>query len=67
MNPTVKLELSQEELQALAGLIDAGVKAMGLQAARPAAVLLGKMEEAVAAANAAQEAPAPAPDNKEGE
>lgn len=49
----IKIELTQDELTALAGLLDAGVKATGLSSARPAAVLLGKLEAAVAEANAA--------------
>lgn len=49
---TVTITLNNEELQALAGLLDAGVKAVGLQSVKPAASLLTKLEEAVAAANA---------------
>lgn len=48
---TVTLTLDQNELQALAGLLDAGVKATGLQSVKLAASLLTKLEEAVAAAN----------------
>lgn len=42
----IKLELTQEETQALAGLLDAGVKAVGLRAVKEAAVILAKLEEA---------------------
>ena len=41
-----KLELTDHELQALAGLLDAGVKALGLRAVKDAASLLTKLEEA---------------------
>ena len=40
------LDLTDDELQALAGLLDAGVKALGLRAVKDAATLLAKMEEA---------------------
>ena len=43
---TVKLELTQEETQALAGLLDAGVKSVGLRAVKDAASLLEKLEAA---------------------
>lgn len=42
----IKLELTQEETQALAGLLDAGVKAVGLPAVKDAAMLLAKLEAA---------------------
>lgn len=41
-----KIELTQDELQALAGLIDAGVKTLGLRAVKDAASLLEKLEAA---------------------
>ncbi len=44
----IKLEFTQNEFQALAGLIDAGVRASGLRAVREAAVILNKLEEAAA-------------------
>jgi hypothetical protein len=44
------LSLTPEELQALAGLLDAGVKAVGLRAVKDAASLLVKLEAAQAAA-----------------
>jgi hypothetical protein len=40
------LELTETELQALAGLLDAGVKAVGLRAVKDAAILLEKIENA---------------------
>ena len=48
---TVTITLDQNELQALAGLLDAGVKATGLQSVKLAASLLTKLEAAVAEAN----------------
>ena len=51
---TVTLTLNNEELQALAGLLDAGVKAVGLTSVKSAAALLVKLEAAVAEANAAE-------------
>lgn len=48
---TVTLTLNNEELQALAGLLDAGVKAVGLTSVKSAAALLVKLEAAVAEAN----------------
>jgi hypothetical protein len=47
----ITLTLDQNELQALAGLLDAGVKATGLQSVKLAASLLVKLEAAVAEAN----------------
>jgi len=41
-----KIEMTQQELQALAGLLDAGVKAIGLRAVKDAAALLDKIEAA---------------------
>ncbi len=51
----ITIELTQEELQALAGLLDAGVKATGLQGVKQAASILTKLEAAVAAANETKE------------
>jgi hypothetical protein len=42
------LELTDTEIQALAGLLDAGVKALGLRAVKDAASLLEKLEAATA-------------------
>ena len=43
------LQLTDHEIQALAGLMDAGVKALGLRAVKDAATLLAKLEEATQA------------------
>lgn len=51
---TVTLTLNNDELQALAGLLDAGVKAVGLNSVKSAAALLVKLEAAVSEANAAE-------------
>ena len=48
----INISLTQEELTALAGLLDAGVKATGLQGVKHAAAILTKLEAAVAEANA---------------
>ena len=48
---TVTLTLNNEELQAIVGLVDAGVKAIGLPSVKSAAALLVKLEAAVAEAN----------------
>jgi predicted DNA-binding transcriptional regulator YafY len=45
---------TQDELTALASLLDIAVKATGLQGARAALPLIDKLEKAVAAANAPQ-------------
>jgi hypothetical protein len=42
----ITLELTNDELQALAGLLDAGVRATGLRAVKEAASLLEKLEAA---------------------
>jgi hypothetical protein len=47
----INISLTQDELTALAGLLDAGVKATGLQGVKHAASILTKLEEAVASAN----------------
>lgn len=51
----ITLTLSEQELQALAGLIDAGVKATGLASVKVAASVLTKLEAAVEEARKAQE------------
>ncbi len=43
---TTTLELTQSELQTLVGVLDAGVKAAGLQAVVPLAPVLMKLEQA---------------------
>ena len=54
----LNLTLNNEELQSLTALLDAGVKATGLQSVKSAAALLTKLEEAVADANKPKPAPA---------
>lgn len=46
----ITLKLTEQELGALSGLMDLGVKAGGLQVATAASALLAKLEEAVKAA-----------------
>lgn len=48
----ITIILTEAELQSLAGLIDAGVKATGLAGVKVAAAVLEKLEAAVADANA---------------
>jgi hypothetical protein len=48
----ITLTLNQEEVQALGALLDAAVKATGIQGAKAAVPLYAKLEDAVAAANA---------------
>lgn len=48
----IRVELSQTDMNDLAALMDAGVKAIGLPSVKQAAALLSKLEAAVAAANA---------------
>ena len=50
----ITIELTQEELQAVAGLIDAGIKSVGLSGVKAAASILTKLEAAVAEANLEQ-------------
>lgn len=56
---TVTVTLTQDDLNVLSALIDAGVKATGLSSVKAAAALLSKLEAAVAEANS------PKPDNQE--
>lgn len=42
----IQLELTETELQALAGLLDAGVRATGLRAVKDASTLIEKLETA---------------------
>jgi len=44
----ITLTLTEQETQALAGLLDAGVKAVGLRSVKDAASLLHKLEQATA-------------------
>ena len=48
----ITITLTQEELQALGALLDAAVKATGIQGAKAAVPLYAKLEAAVAEANA---------------
>lgn len=50
----IKIEFNEHELQALIHLMDAGVKAAGLQSVRNAAALVVKLEQAIRAHNDAQ-------------
>ena len=50
----ITLKLTEQELGALTGLMDLGVKAGGLQVATAAALLLQKLEAAAKEAKAAQ-------------
>lgn len=52
----IKLDFTEAEFNALAGLIDAGVRATGLRAVKEAAVILQKLEQA--AGQAVPQAPA---------
>jgi len=51
----INLTLSQDEVQALGALLDAAVKATGIQGAKAAVPIYVKLEAAVAAANAKPE------------
>lgn len=57
MEPTINIniELTASEVQALGALIDAAVKATGMQGAKAAMPIYAKLEAAVAEANAANE------------
>ena len=48
----ITLTLTNEELQALGALLDAAVKATGIQGAKAAVPLYAKLEAAVSEANA---------------
>ena len=56
-SPSVTLTFNQEELNALVGLLDAGVKALGLNAVPAAARVIIKLQQAQK--DAAQSAPKP--------
>ncbi len=58
----ITLTLTQDEVQALGALIDAAVKATGIQGAKAAVPIYAKLEAAVAEANA-KPAPMPAPES----
>ena len=53
MEPTVNIAFTQNELNALGALLDAAVKATGLQGAKAAVPLFEKLEAAVADFNKA--------------
>ena len=48
----IELKLSEQQLQALVGLIDAGIKATGIAGVKAGAELLGLIEQAVTEARA---------------
>jgi hypothetical protein len=50
--PIIEIQLTQPQVQALGGLLDAGLRATGIRAARDAAELIGIIEAAVAATQA---------------
>ncbi len=52
MEPTVSIDFNSNELQALGALLDAAVKATGMQGAKAAVPIFDKLERAVAEANA---------------
>jgi hypothetical protein len=52
----ITVELTEQELAVLSGLMDLGVKAGGLQVATAAAQILAKLESAVAQARLEKEA-----------
>lgn len=45
----IRIELTQAELTALAGLIDAGIRATGIRGVKDAAAIVAKMEAAAQA------------------
>jgi hypothetical protein len=51
----IKLKATEEELQALAGLIDAGVRATGLRSVRDAVIWIEKIEAATKASKETNE------------
>ena len=52
MEPAITITLTQDEIQALGALLDAAIKATGIQGAKAAVPLYAKLEAAVAEANA---------------
>lgn len=44
---TYRVELTEQEMKALSGLLDAGVRAVGIRAVKGAAALLDKIETAI--------------------
>ena len=53
----ITLTLNQEEVNSLGALLDAAVKATGIQGAKAAVPLFAKLEAAVAEANKPKETP----------
>lgn len=53
--PVITLTFTQDEIQALGALLDAAVKATGIQGAKAAVQIYAKLEAAVAKANADEE------------
>lgn len=51
----LNITLNNDELQMLTRLIDAGVRGLGLDGVKPAALIIDKLERAVAQANAPQQ------------
>ena len=51
----INISLTEQELQALMMILDAGQKALGLQASRACVVLQDRIDAAVKAANEAKE------------
>lgn len=63
MNNTISIELNQEELNAVVQLIDAGVKATGINGAKIAVLVMSKLENAIDKVNT-QNGPIVRDDNK---
>lgn len=53
MEPKINIELTATEIQNLGALLDAAVKATGIQGGKVAVPIIEKLEAAVAAYNAA--------------
>lgn len=64
MKPTIKVEYTEEEAQALLRLIDVAIKATGLGGAEAGVVLARKLNDAAKAAMAPQDANVAAPNGK---
>ena len=60
MTKTFTISLSEQEMQALSGLLDAAQRQLGLQATKPVSHFLDKLEGAVREAQTAPEIIAPA-------
>lgn len=53
MEPKINIELTATEIQSLGALLDAAVKATGIQGGKVAVPIIEKLEKAVAEYNAA--------------